>query len=1035
MNTFRKHLIGTLLVMMAGAAQCAWAQTSVTTGVDLSDGSTWTLSEDLTLTIGRIDINGITVTIDLNGHKLTRPMTAAADGGQVIAVLNGGKLKIIDSSGNNSGQITGGWAYEGGAIFVDKDSELTISGGTITGNRADKKDDGYGYGGAIDNHGIVTIKGGVITGNTASQFGGAIHNEGTLIIDGGTIRDNNAGTYGGGIYSNNTANISFTTLSGNTALLGGGAICTEGNTVLHEVTITGNIAGTYGGGIYMFKSTTSPGTVEMSGDCTITGNTAQTGGGIYMTDRNNPTLKMKDKPVVKDNTHNDVYLQSYQLITLTGRLNAGASVGVFTEVQQDNFTYGYRAYENNADPGTFFHVGSDRFAGNIGWDSGNSEAKLTLTGHRYIERAWDKNAKKVTETTKDCTSYTAINGNNTGDDGWLGLYDGWYVVTGNSSYKTLNVLGTDVHLLIPDGVTLTLTGGVKLEEGKKLSIYSQGSNGGTLIVTNSYSGAAGIGSAKVESAEKVAGELVIHGGTINVTGGEYGAGIGGGQGNNMFGNHGGTFILYGGTVTTLGGEGAAGVGGGYGYTNPTGGAGGVVNIYGGTLNATGGSSGAGIGGGKYGGGASVEVSGGEVHAQGGTYAAGIGGGEYSRGSLFRITGGTVYAKGAPGAAGIGGGDGDYGYGGQNHILGGTVVAEAGTQGGTGNRAFGPGDNINWENDPHFSFEIANEMRVCAGNEGSSNLTYFSVSERVEACKFRSYARVEPCPHDGVTQYTIELDQHTGNCTYCNLQAGGSHVLVDGKCQVCGAVILNDNSDNSSILSSNNGTACPAVFLSGRTFWKNETWHTLCLPFALNSLAGTPLEGATVKTLESASLADGTLTLNFSEDATAIEAGKPYIVKWSSGVTDDNPKFENVTLTNALNNVVAANTVDGAESIITFCGTLSPYVIEGEDRSLLYLGASNTLYYPNAAMTIGSSRAFFQLNGITAGNPPTGQQAGIKAFKLNFDSDDDPTGIISVQDSQFTVNDSDAWYTLDGRKLSGKPTAKGIYINNGKKVMF
>jgi hypothetical protein len=32
-------------------------------------------------------------------------------------------------------------------------------------------------------------------------------------------------------------------------------------------------------------------------------------------------------------------------------------------------------------------------------------------------------------------------------------------------------------------------------------------------------------------------------------------------------------------------------------------------------------------------------------------------------------------------------------------------------------------------------------------------------------------------------------------------------------------------------------------------------------------------------------------------------------------------------------------------------------------------------------------------------------------------------------------DSEAWYTLDGVKLSGKPSTKGIYINNGKKVVI
>lgn len=30
---------------------------------------------------------------------------------------------------------------------------------------------------------------------------------------------------------------------------------------------------------------------------------------------------------------------------------------------------------------------------------------------------------------------------------------------------------------------------------------------------------------------------------------------------------------------------------------------------------------------------------------------------------------------------------------------------------------------------------------------------------------------------------------------------------------------------------------------------------------------------------------------------------------------------------------------------------------------------------------------------------------------------------------------DHWYTLDGRRLSGKPTQRGIYINNGKKYVI
>ena len=42
----------------------------------------------------------------------------------------------------------------------------------------------------------------------------------------------------------------------------------------------------------------------------------------------------------------------------------------------------------------------------------------------------------------------------------------------------------------------------------------------------------------------------------------------------------------------------------------------------------------------------------------------------------------------------------------------------------------------------------------------------------------------------------------------------------------------------------------------------------------------------------------------------------------------------------------------------------------------------------------------------------------------------PTGIHSIDNSQSAI---DNWYSVDGVKLSGEPTKKGIYIHNGKKV--
>ena len=49
---------------------------------------------------------------------------------------------------------------------------------------------------------------------------------------------------------------------------------------------------------------------------------------------------------------------------------------------------------------------------------------------------------------------------------------------------------------------------------------------------------------------------------------------------------------------------------------------------------------------------------------------------------------------------------------------------------------------------------------------------------------------------------------------------------------------------------------------------------------------------------------------------------------------------------------------------------------------------------------------------------------------------DITGIGTLDTTTGEVSfDSEAWYTLDGVRLSGQPSTKGIYINNGKKVVI
>ena len=135
-----------------------------------------------------------------------------------------------------------------------------------------------------------------------------------------------------------------------------------------------------------------------------------------------------------------------------------------------------------------------------------------------------------------------------------------------------------------------------------------------------------------------------------------------------------------------------------------------------------------------------------------------------------------------------------------------------------------------------------------------------------------------------------------------------------------------------------------------------------------------------------------------------------------------PVFKNVRVSNTLTPIETA--------YVDFIGITSPFDLTANDRSVLYLGANNTLYYPSAAMTVNACRAYFQLkNGLEMGDG-----SNVKAFVLNFEGEV-TTGVEEIVNSKSSDSKSHGgWFTLDGRRLDGKPTAKGLYIHGNKKVI-
>ena len=270
--------------------------------------------------------------------------------------------------------------------------------------------------------------------------------------------------------------------------------------------------------------------------------------------------------------------------------------------------------------------------------------------------------------------------------------------------------------------------------------------------------------------------------------------------------------------------------------------------------------------------------------------------------------------------------------------------------------------------------------------------------------------------------------------------------------------LRDGADNSTALALM--AAVPEKFgtysvsLNGRTLYKDGDWNTLCLPFDVTVGSG-QMEGATAMTLNGSTSGfdseSGVLTLNFDNvtEGNTIAAGTPFIIKWDGDGTNNlvNPVFTNVSVISG-----DPTSAQSTKNDVAFTGSYSPAAIAVGNKACLFLGIGkndqdedvSTLYYPDASnygnfpnltgatadnYYLGAFRAYFKVNlGDGLGVYPAPD--AVRQFVLNFG---DETGIGHTEITEITEK-AGGWYTLDGVKLNGKPTCKGLYIHGGKKVV-
>ncbi len=248
------------------------------------------------------------------------------------------------------------------------------------------------------------------------------------------------------------------------------------------------------------------------------------------------------------------------------------------------------------------------------------------------------------------------------------------------------------------------------------------------------------------------------------------------------------------------------------------------------------------------------------------------------------------------------------------------------------------------------------------------------------------------------------------------------------------ISLSDDSDNSTTLSDNVGRLLKSVTLTGRTLYKDGSWNTLCLPFD-TSIDDSPLDGdgvvaQMIDTEQSQLDYDGHLTVTFKKAPATIEAGTPFIIKWTSGSDLVSPVFTDVVIS-----TTAPKAVHFPGGF--FEGQFSPFAITSDNKAeIILLSANNTLGYSNVARTLRPFRAHFVAEKESGSGGA--EIRAMKSFDLFFDSEEttaiEGIGEQTLATGSQTLTDGDhAAYDLQGRKVSTTSLQPGLYIIGGKKV--
>ena len=225
-------------------------------------------------------------------------------------------------------------------------------------------------------------------------------------------------------------------------------------------------------------------------------------------------------------------------------------------------------------------------------------------------------------------------------------------------------------------------------------------------------------------------------------------------------------------------------------------------------------------------------------------------------------------------------------------------------------------------------------------------------------------------------------------------------------------------DAASVIAGANGKTVDVTF--GDFAMLKEKWYPIVLPFATSVKEVSEKFGYAIVNILKADNDDKT-KIRFKLHMGNIAANEPFVVKIYEDKNMNTVIFGGKTIVNS-----AAPEVADASGV-KFIGSYSAKTdgFKANEAFFSVSATKNDYYWGPSSTYLAPLAAYFQI--------PANEAA---ARTIEFEEADGTTTAIQVvKANNAKAGNAEGWYTVGGMKLQGAPTQKGVYIQNGKKVII